>query len=273
MSEFLEIGLLAIAAEKNRVPDTLKTLKKEVKVGFTKFSLLNLPKQKKIMWIPLNGGIGNEDPFLNPKQPIASMSLRLIKEVPGNYPEAPLTGKGYNINELVTYTEELPLYYPKTEQEFSLLRRRDIKFDKKRAGKQGCPLRYPLKAEELQALGLESKSHVLMVSEPLQKLIQPHQEVPFVFKMPEDEETFVSKGFPDDYNELKTKYNPGDLVTEANTYKAKRICQLKAVDDSDNCYLVKLNEEDSEIIKVIQPNIVETHKRSKANVRRRNLCI
>jgi len=81
MSEFVEIGLFVIAAGKSRVPDSLKTLKKEVKVGFTKISLLNLPKQKKIMWIPLNGGIGNEDPFLNPKQPIASMNLRLIKDV------------------------------------------------------------------------------------------------------------------------------------------------------------------------------------------------
>jgi len=162
-----------------------------------------------------------------------------------------LTGKAYNINELVTYTEELPLYYPNTEQDFSLLRRGDIKFDKRRAGKQGCPLRYPLKTEELEALGLESNSQVVMINEPLQKLMQPHQEIPFVFKMPEDEETFVNKGFPGNYNELKQKYNPGELVTEANTYKAKRICLLKAVDDNDNCYLVRLGEEEAEVIKVI----------------------
>lgn len=100
MWEFVDIGLFAIAAEKNRVPDVLKTLKKEINVGFTKISLLNLPKQKKIMWIPLNGGISNEDPFLNPKQPIASMSLRLIKDVnslpiigPRQLPRSPASRK------------------------------------------------------------------------------------------------------------------------------------------------------------------------------------
>eukprot|EP00826_Nyctotherus_ovalis_P033011 TRINITY_DN26617_c0_g1_i2.p2 TRINITY_DN26617_c0_g1~~TRINITY_DN26617_c0_g1_i2.p2 ORF type:complete len:108 (+),score=39.19 TRINITY_DN26617_c0_g1_i2:378-701(+) len=76
MWEFVDIGLFAIAAEKNRVPDVLKTLKKEINVGFTKISLLNLPKQKKIMWIPLNGGISNEDPFLDPK-PVSYTHLTL----------------------------------------------------------------------------------------------------------------------------------------------------------------------------------------------------
>lgn len=92
------------------------------------------------------------------------------------------------------------------------------------------------------------------VNEALQQLIQPQPQIPFMFKLPEDEETFVEKGFPGDYGELSKSFKPGETVTEMKTYRAKRVCQLKAMDDNDTCYLAKLDEADqipSDVIKVL----------------------
>lgn len=77
--------------------------------------------------------------------------------MPGNYPEAPLSGKAYNTEDLVQYSEDVYLDYPKDEAEFATLRRKDLDFDPSRVGTRGTPLRYPANPVELRLSDLLRK--------------------------------------------------------------------------------------------------------------------
>ena len=72
-------------------------------------------------------------------------------------PESPLSGKAYDIGEMVYHVEKTELRYPSGEQEFSLLKRADIKYEESRKGQIGSPLRYPSNEEEWKVANIEGK--------------------------------------------------------------------------------------------------------------------
>jgi hypothetical protein len=76
-----------------------------------------------------------------------------------------LSGKAYNINDLVIYKEERKLYYPKDSEEFEKLGRTDIDFEESRAGELGSPLRWPSSDNEKAVANLDSKVFVVRFSE------------------------------------------------------------------------------------------------------------
>jgi hypothetical protein len=80
-SDYVMITLYAVAAESDKLPDTLKTLKKEAKLGLIKIPLADVVKQKKLMWIPLNDGFYSENPDSDKKTPMLAMSMRILKNV------------------------------------------------------------------------------------------------------------------------------------------------------------------------------------------------
>ena len=69
-----------------------------------------------------------------------------------------------------------------------------------------------------------------------------------MFKVPENEEIFNIKRLPGNYKELVKKYGVGGKVSEMDSYEAKCLCTLKAIDDNDICYLQPING--NEIVKV-----------------------
>lgn len=165
-NEHIQIILFAVAAENDLLPDTLKTLKKEVKLGSKSIPLSTVREQKKLIWISLNGGLLSEDHLADKTTPMLAMNMRKMDDVsvlydvqiPGNHPEAPLSGKAFNIGDLVLHSEEVKLYYPKDNDEFEALRRMDLTFDPERAGTEGSPLRYPANPLELRISNILSKS-------------------------------------------------------------------------------------------------------------------
>lgn len=243
--EFVTVSLWATTVEAGKIPDVLKSLKKEVMMGYTKIPTANIQDQKKVVWIPLNKGIALEDHYLSEDQPIVSMNFKLIQNAPGNYPEAPLCGKAFNINELATYNEIVPLVYPLDEIEFNKLLLTDKKFDPDRAGKRGCPLRYPANESEWESAALE-KGPYKPSENPLQSLVQPSTKIPFMFRMPPDEDIFKLRQLPGIYSELAKKYAPGDLVSEMDSNIVKRICVIKAIDQDEDCYLIPVEQVDNE---------------------------
>lgn len=66
-----------------------------------------------------------------------------------------MIGKCYNIDSLVTYNEEIDLYYPANKAEFDKLNRTDIEFDSEKVGSKGTPLRYPSNSAESKLADLE----------------------------------------------------------------------------------------------------------------------
>lgn len=163
-----------------------------------------------------------------------------------------LSGKAYNINDLVTYTEERELRYPQTIEEHRKLNRKDDVFDISKAGKLGCPLRWPATQAEYEFANVASNPfNKLLDKEPtgvrdaLGTLIYPTCDVPFVFRLPADEETFINKKLPGDYQELVAKFGNNELVTELDSYKVKKVCVLKGIDQSGKCYLVPVDKANS----------------------------
>ena len=183
------------------------------------------------------------------------------------------------------YSEKVELKYPNNEEEFKALRRNDIDFDLSRVGKTGTPLRYPANPVELRISDVLSKSCMETIIEGsedkkfiLENLIQPQAKIPFMFRMPENEATFIEKNFPGDYNELVNKYEPGELVTEMEYYKKKTVYVLKAITGNDTCCLVAVNQDNSDhqdIIRVLFISFIfiEEHKGNNTVVGGRSMCI
>lgn len=71
-----------------------------------------------------------------------------------------------------------------------------------------------------------------------------------MFKMPINEEDFIARGLPGNYEELRNKYASGDLISEMDTCVKKRLCILKAIDNNGDCYLVPVENKNGEPIKV-----------------------
>lgn len=84
-SDHIRITLSAVAAEGDRLPDTLKTLKKEVKLGSKSIPLSSIVEQKKLTWIPLNGGLLSEDNDTDKTTPMLAMNMRIIDNVSIRY--------------------------------------------------------------------------------------------------------------------------------------------------------------------------------------------
>lgn len=168
--------------------------------------------------------------------------------MPGNSPEAALSGKAYNVNDLVTYVEERKLYYPKDQAEFDALRRFDVDFDPSRVGTLGCPLRWPANENERDIANLISNPSAMVdkppseISGALGNLIYSAAGIPFVFRLPKDKETFDYNKLPGDFEELRSRYGNEGTVTEMESYKVKKVCVLKGIDQSGKCYLVPVKE-------------------------------
>ena len=152
------ISLWVCPVDEQKLPDEFQSLRQE---GILGYSIIRLDKelveQKKVNWIPLNNGVCFEDTTMTKDQAMISMIFRLIPKVPGNYTEVAMSGKNYTIGEMVYYNEPIELKYPATQGEFDLLNRKDIQFDKNRAGTLGSPLRYPMNEEEWKLAKLEGK--------------------------------------------------------------------------------------------------------------------
>lgn len=150
------ISLWGCLAENNKLKDEFQALKTETFFGSTIVQLKNkIPKEAKIAWIPLNNGVCFEELTMDEDDAILSMSFKLIENKPGNYPEATMSGKNFIIGDMVYYNELVDLNYPVSRSEFALLGRKDIKYEDERAGKPGCPLRYPMNATEWELAKLE----------------------------------------------------------------------------------------------------------------------
>ena len=76
----------------------------------------------------------------------------------------------------------------------------------------------------------------------LGSLIYSNNEIPFVFKLPKDEGTFINKKLPDDYKDLLAICEKEGLVRELKLYKIKKVCVLKRIDKNGNCYLISVKE-------------------------------
>lgn len=80
----------------------------------------------------------------------------------------------------------------------------------------------------------------------LENLIQPQSKIPYAFRMPKDKVTFVEKNFPGDYDELLEKYPVGAVVSELDSYKKKLVYVLKGINNNDTCYLIPVDQANSE---------------------------
>lgn len=80
-SDYVTISLHAIARENDRLPDALKTLKKELKLGYIKIVVADVQEQKKLSWVPLNNGLINENPENDKKIPMLALNMRMMKDV------------------------------------------------------------------------------------------------------------------------------------------------------------------------------------------------
>ena len=81
LSDYFFVTLLAVAAESDKLPDSLKTLKKEKKLGSVRIPLEGVAEQKKITWVPLNYGIHYEDTFVSATTPMVAMNMHILKDV------------------------------------------------------------------------------------------------------------------------------------------------------------------------------------------------
>lgn len=74
------ISLWACAAEEGKLPEILKNLEKEERLGFVKISLKNVVPQKKVAWIPFNNK-SSDDPFMTEGSFMVSMNYKLLDNV------------------------------------------------------------------------------------------------------------------------------------------------------------------------------------------------
>ena len=268
------VSLWVCPIENGRLPDVLESLKKERSLGFTRLRLTAVPEQKKVLWIPLNNETYPDKPFSRQDDPMISLNYRLLRDVPGNFPEVPLSGKQFSVGDIVCFIEKLDLSYPSTEAEFSLLHRPDIVFDPSRANTAGTPLRTPATAKEWRIADLDPEAFKAEDSSQS----QAQSKVPFMFRMPKDKETFENLRLPGDYGKLKKKgYKVGDVVKELDSVEAKQVCILRGIDTKNNCYMTRINESDSEGI-VIKARLgcnipleIEENLRSDRRCRRRSI--
>ena len=77
----VKISLHAIASEEVRIPDALRTLKNELEIGFTIVRLNEINGWKKPRYIPLNGGVTGESPFIKDNEAHLLMKLNVINDV------------------------------------------------------------------------------------------------------------------------------------------------------------------------------------------------
>jgi len=88
----------------------------------------------------------------------------------------------------------------------------------------------------------------------LGSLIYSNNEIPFVFRLPKDKETFIKRKLPGNYEKLLAIYGREGVVKELESYKVKRVCVLKGIDKDGNCYLIpveKANDPNAECITVL----------------------
>ena len=157
MMDAVTVSLSVCPIEKGMLPDILESLKREMSLGFSRIRLSNIAEQKKVLWIPLNNDFYPDKPFAKAEDPMISINYKLVQNLPGNFPEAPMCGKQYTIGDMVYYNEEVKLEYPATQAEFDLLQRADIKFNPARVGTAGTPLRPPATEDEWKMAKLEGK--------------------------------------------------------------------------------------------------------------------
>ena len=156
--KLVTLSLWVCPIEKKTLPDEFQSLKTEYCIGNTKIDLTNVREQKKISWAPLNGSIFGTDFSIPSDGAMLAINCRLLKDVPGTFPESPLGGKCYNVGEMVQYVEKKSLTYPSTEAEFGLLQRTDLKYDPARAGHPSSPLRAPFNEQEWAASQLDGRN-------------------------------------------------------------------------------------------------------------------
>lgn len=150
------VSLWVCPIEGEQLPDEFQSLKTELTFGYTIIRLdKEIAEQKKVYWIPLNNGVCFEDLTMKKDDAMLSMNFSLMEKMPGNYPEAAMSGKNFTIGEMVYYNEMIELKYPGTQSEFDLLERKDINFEPERVGKVGCPLRYPMNEDEWKLANIE----------------------------------------------------------------------------------------------------------------------
>ena len=83
------------------------------------------------------------------------------------------------------------------------------------------------------------------MDENLENLIYPPTKIPFMFRLPENEEAFITRHFPGNYNDLVGIYGEGGIVSEMSSFKLKTVCELKGIDGSNHCHLIELKDEKS----------------------------
>ena len=91
-----------------------------------------------------------------------------------------------------------------------------------------------------------------------------------MFRLPEEKDIFIAYKYPGNYEELEQIYGRGGVVKELKGYEGKRICILQAIDESQNCFLSPVDENEKsnrskEVFQVFQLICLfklETSKRS-----------
>jgi len=81
LSDYFFITLFAVAAESDRLPDSLTTLKREKKLGSVRIPLNSVVKLKKLTWTALNNGILGENPETDETIPMLAMDMDILKDV------------------------------------------------------------------------------------------------------------------------------------------------------------------------------------------------